>query len=83
MRILFDSRLSQFKSPFGTLQPGQACQMQIQIPVDCQTVRTELVLLQEDGTPLRREEMEKCEATALYETWRCTFCLTEPALYFY
>ena len=83
MRILFDSRLSQFKSPFGTLQPGQACRMQIQIPVDCQTVRTELVLLQEDGTPLRREEMEKCEATALYETWRCTFCLTEPALYFY
>lgn len=83
MRILFDSRLSQFKSPFGTLRPGQSCRLQMQIPVSCLTVRAELVLLQEDGTPLRREAMEKCGQTQLYETWRCTFCLTEPALYFY
>ncbi len=83
MRILFDSRLSQFKSPFGTLHPGQDCRIQIQIPVSCQTVKTELVLLQEDGTQLQREEMEKCEQTELYETWRCNFCLTQPALYFY
>ena len=83
MRILFDSRLSQFKSPFGTLRPGQSCRLQMQIPVSCLTVRAELVLLQEDGTPLRREAMEKCCQTQLYETWRCTFCLTEPALYFY
>ena len=76
MRILFDSRLSQFKSPFGTLHPGQNCRIQIQIPVSCQTVKTELVLLQEDGTQLQREEMEKCEQTELYETWRCNFCLT-------
>lgn len=83
MRILFDSRLSQFKSPFGTLQPGQSCRLQMQIPVSCLTVRAELVLLQEDGTPLRREAMEKCGQTQLYETWRCTFCLQDPALYFY
>lgn len=83
MRILFDSRLSQFKSPFGTLRPDQDCRIQLQIPVSCQTVASELVLLQENGTPLRREAMQKCAQTELYETWGCTFRLTEPALYFY
>lgn len=83
MRILYDSRLSQFKSPFGTLSPDQSCRVQVQIPVSCQTVRTELVLLREDGSVLRCEPMQLLETTELYETWRCSFSLHEPALYFY
>ena len=70
MRILFDSRLSQFKSPFGTLHPGQDCRIQIQIPVSCQTVKTELVLLQEDGSTrlIRRAETpEDYFATAIWD----------------
>ena len=33
MRILFDSKLSQFKTPFGVLRPGEVCTLHIQIPV--------------------------------------------------
>ena len=32
MRILFDSKLSQFKTPFGVLRPGEVCTLHIQIP---------------------------------------------------
>ena len=32
MRILFDSKQPQFKSPFGTLVPGQMCTLHVHIP---------------------------------------------------
>lgn len=83
MRILFDSRLSQFKTPFGTLTPDESCRMQIQIPVSCQTVETSLVLLRENGTEFCRVAMQKSAVTELYETWSCRFSLKETALYFY
>ena len=49
MRILYNSKLSQFKTPFGTLCPGETCTMHIQIPCSCQTVHVEVRLLREDG----------------------------------
>lgn len=51
MRILYNSKLSQFKSPFGTLRPGETCTMHIQIPCSCQTVHVEVRLLREDSKP--------------------------------
>ena len=32
MRILFDSKKAEFKSPFGCLVPGQSCTLHIHIP---------------------------------------------------
>ena len=32
MRILYDSKLPQYKTPFGTLTPGQVCTVHIHIP---------------------------------------------------
>ena len=32
MRILYDSKLSQFKAPFGTLIPDQECTLNMHIP---------------------------------------------------
>ena len=83
MRILFDSRLSQFKTPFGTLKPEESCRIHIQIPVSCRTVRTELHLLREDGALLRIVFLEKQSETPLYETWSGKFSVREPGLYFY
>ena len=33
MRILYDSKLTQFKSPFGVLTPGQTCTLHMMLPV--------------------------------------------------
>lgn len=83
MRILFDSRLSQFKTPFGVLKTDEVCTMHIQIPVSCQTVRVELLLLHEDGAPLREVSFRMQSATELYECWGGEFSLTEAELCFY
>ena len=59
MRILFDSKLSQFKTPFGVLHPGKPCTMHIQIPVSCRTTRVQLLLLRENcGTEREIEKLE-------------------------
>ena len=49
MRILFDPFSSEYKSPFGTLVPGEACAITIGIPESCKTKRVQLVLLAENG----------------------------------
>ena len=83
MRILYNSKLSQFKSPFGTLRPGETCTMHIQVPCSCQTVHVEVRLLREDGKPYLNVPMAKTAETALYETWTAAFALDDPDLYFY
>ena len=83
MRILFDSKLSQFKTPFGVLRPGEVCTLHIQIPVSCQTEHVELLLLQEDGTPAREVSLSRQETGALYECFGAAFSLERAGLYFY
>ena len=83
MRILYDSKLSQFKTPFGTLWPDETCRICLQIPVSCRTLSTELHLLHEDGTPLRVIALKAEGSTPLYETWGGAFAIGEPGLYFY
>ena len=58
MRILFDSKQPQFKSPFGVLTPGQVCTLHVHIPTSVCTRRAEIVLCYEDGNPARYLEMQ-------------------------
>lgn len=83
MRILFDSKLSQFKTPFGTLRPDEVCSLHIHIPVSCKTVAVELVVQQENGAPACRAAFFKSDSGTLYDTWAGTLQLHEPGLYFY
>ena len=83
MRILFDSKLSQFKTPFGVLRPGEVCTLHIQIPVSCRTEHVELLLLQEDGTPAREVALSRQETGTLYECFGAAFSLERAGLYFY
>ena len=61
MRILYDSKLSQFKTPFGTLTPKQVCTVHIHIPCACRTTAVALVLQAENGAELREKVMEGFE----------------------
>ena len=49
MRILFDSKLPQFKTPFGCLTPGQECTLHIHIPSTVQAVSVMAILTYEHG----------------------------------
>lgn len=83
MRILFDSKQTQFKQPFGTLIPGQMCTLHIHIPASVQTVRAEIVLCYEDGSPARYIEMRMVENRYPYEIWGGSFSMFAPGLSFY
>ena len=49
MRILFDSKNPQFKTPFGCLTPNQDCTLTIYIPASVQATEVTCVLCHEHG----------------------------------
>ncbi len=83
MRILYDSKKSIYKSPFGTLTPEQSCTLNVHIPITVGTVGAECVFSHEDGTPAFIVPMKRTESRSAYEVFRAVFDLPAPGLYFY
>jgi len=83
MRILFDSKDIQFKTPFGTLYAGQECTLQIHIPSSVQGQKVECVLLHHDHSPAKAVSMDYRFKKGAYDWFGGKFCMDEPGLYFY
>ena len=83
MRILYDSKQLQFKSPFGTLTPGECCTLQIHVPHMVQAKSVEIILQSENGTPVKTAIMEYAKKLGAYEIFKGSFTLENPGLYFY
>ena len=82
MRILFDSKLPQFKYPFGTLVPGESCTLCIHIPVSVETVAVECRLESVDGVTVTAP-LSLADTQGPYEHWSGSFCLPQTGLYYY
>ena len=83
MRILFDSKQPQFKTPFGTLTPGQECVLQIHIPAAVRTRSVYCLLYAADGQQNLNFPLVYDRKHGAYEIYRGSFTLDTPALYFY
>ena len=83
MRILFDSKQPQFKTPFGTLEPNQICTLNIHIPSSVQTTHVSLVLTYENGSPAQEAPLEYKMKRGAYDIFQGKFSLTDTGLYFY
>ena len=84
MRILYDSKLPQYKTPFGTLTPGQVCTVHIHIPCAVGTTAVTLLLKYEDGkTGAQDIPLEKQSVKGAYEVWGGDFSIPHTGLYFY
>ena len=84
MRILFDSRQTQYKTPFGTLRTGECCVLQIRIPTEVGTSGVRLML--EDSEHAVCAELPFSFASRGedgYELWRLEFTRQETGLHFY
>ncbi len=84
MRILYDSKKTAFKDPFGTLTPGQGCTLHIHIPSSVQATAVECLFYADGET----QPALKCAFTykskrGAYDIWTGSFSLDRPALYFY
>ena len=84
MRILYDSKLPQYKTPFGTLTPGQVCSVHIHIPCAVQATSVTLLLKYEDGkTGAQDIHLTKQAVKGAYEVWGGEFAISHTGLYFY
>jgi len=83
MRILFDSKKSIFKTPFGTLIPGQKCTLHLHIPVDVQAKKVTCVISYQDSSPYREIPLKLAKVGGDYGIFSETFAFSDPGLYFY
>lgn len=88
MRILFDSKQPQFKTPFGTLRTGEDCVLTIWIPAAIATTAVTMILEDCEGRQcaafpfIRREKTHFADSDG-YEFWECHFAQEERGLYYY
>lgn len=83
MRILFDSRQEQYKTPFGTLRAGNSCVLHMNVPESSGATSVALVMENCDEQPCCEFTFEKERVSGAYTTWRCEFTMQERGLYFY
>lgn len=83
MRILFDSKKSQFKTPFGTLTPEEKCTLNIHIPSAVGAKSVECILQNDCGAQVLSLSMEYAMKKGAYDIFRGSFALKEPGLFFY
>ena len=83
MRILYDSKLVQYKTPFGTLIPGQECTLHIHVPMTVRATSVTCELLYDDHSPAQAFTMELSSKQGAYDIFEGSFSIPDPALYFY
>ncbi len=83
MRILYDSKQLTYKSPFGTLTPGQTCTLNIHIPMNVEATTVTCILNYDGGAIAKNVVMEKTRHKGAYEVFSATFSLEHRGIYFY
>ena len=83
MRILFDSKNTAFKDPFGTLLPNQNCTLHIHIPHCVGAVKAECILTADGSEESICVPMTATSRLGAYDVFEGNFSLPSPALYFY
>ena len=83
MRILFDSKLPRYKTPFGCLTPGQDCTLNIHIPATVQAVTVTVILNYDHGEAAQLIPMTFQKKEGPYDIFRGNFSIPQEGLYFY
>ena len=83
MRILFDSKKTEYKTPFGCVTPEETCRLTVRIPVTVKTAAVSVCMERENGAPYREFPMLRQKTEADYDHWQGEFSLPETGLFFY
>ena len=83
MRILYDSRDTEYKRPFGVLTVGEACTVRVKIPRDVEARFVQLVLEREGDDPALELFFTWAGGDGDYDVFKCEFSLDAKGLYFY
>ena len=83
MRILFDSKQTQYKDPFGTLVPDQLCTLNIRIPSTVQATKVECIINHEHGALAQIVAMDYRMKDGPYDIFSGRFSFSQCGLFFY
>ena len=83
MRILFDSKQLQHKTPFGTLVPDQICTLCMHIPSSVQAQRVSCILNHENGSNAQTFDLTFKDKKGPYDIYEGQFSIPSTGLYFY
>ena len=75
MRILYDSKQTCYKTPFGTLLPEQTCTLHIHVPRTVGALRVDCCLRRDDGQWEQAVPMLPDETRGDYEIFSGSFAL--------
>lgn len=82
MRIHYNSRDPQHKTPFGTLRRGELCKMTVFVPINVGAVGVSLILEDPDGQLCKEVSFVLSREEGDYGHWQGAFTM-ESGLYFY
>ena len=83
MRILFDSKKIEYKTPFGCITPEDTCRLMIRIPVTVKTTDAQICMERENGAGYEDFSMCYLRTEGAYDCWQGEFSIPETGLYFY
>ena len=83
MRILYDSKQLIYKTPFGTLVPGQKCTLHIHIPASVQATEVSCILSYADGDVVQCIALHSEMFRGPYQIFSGEFSIYHTGLYFY
>ena len=83
MRILFDSKKPEYKTPFGTVTPKEKCILHIHIPISVPVVSAACTFTFENGNAAFSVPMVCAKTLDNYHIFRGEFSIAQPGLYFY
>ena len=83
MRILYDSRNTKHKTPFGTLTPNQKCTMTIYVPSTVQATMISCIINRADGSHAMNADLPFKAKEGPYDIFQGTFSMYDTGLYFY
>ena len=83
MRILFDSKKPEYKTPFGCVTPEDVCRLRIRIPVTVKATAVAVCVEWESGTPCKEIAMSHERTDGAYDIWQVAFSLETAGLFFY
>ncbi|HIS60169.1 MAG TPA: glycoside hydrolase family 13 protein, partial [Candidatus Faecousia faecipullorum] len=83
MRILYDSKNPIYKTPFGTLTPGQNCTLSVHVPASVRTEKVTCILNYDGGAHAQSVDLLFSREEGPYQIFSGSFSISEPGLYFY
>ena len=83
MRILYNSKQTKHKTPFGTLSTGEKCTMTIYVPSSVQATMISCIINRADGSHAMNADLPFKEKDGLYDIFQGTFSMYDTGLYFY